>query len=216
MLEPYVDIRNLGTFLSALASIANVIVIAVVAVMAKQKFRQYEQQQAISQNRQSLNPTLSIEKLPGERAAETILALVVKLENLGKVVAQINLEESNFIIEQLHQTEYDPADLIEEKEGKKYLKPTTRLRTVFAPFRIRLGEGQGICEVGPGAVLSFASCVPVLAGIYRLSAELALTEDATREFTSSSGMPLPMGQKHAYWIVSSIVDCRASAGAKAT
>ncbi len=210
MIEPYKELANIGTFLSALASLLSVLVVAIVALIAYRRFTRYEEKQFKSQIRASLNPTLKVAVLAGQNPGECVLGMTVKIQNLGKVTALVDLEESDFLLEQLGNTLYDPNDLLEERDGKKYVKPFSRLSTQFASYRVRMAEGRKVCEVEPGTTISFSNCAPSLRGIYRVSAELAITKDDTIEFMRATGINLSSGER-AVWTVSTICDARESA-----
>jgi hypothetical protein len=207
MIEPFKELANIGTFLSALASIANVVVLAIIGVVAYLRFKRYEERQYQSQARASLNLDLEVQVLRADNDEECVFGLTVMIENLGKVTALIDLNESNFVVEQLSQSFYDPNDLLEEKDGKAYLKPFSRLQTQFSLWKVKLAEDRYVCEVEPGAKTSFSNCTPALRSIYRVSVELALTEEGTKEFTKITGNKLSDGER-AVWTRSSICDAR--------
>ena len=210
MVEPFKELANIGTLLSAIASTANVVVVAIIGFVAYRRFKRYEEKQYQSQARASLRPTLEVKVLRSENAGECVFGLTVAIENLGKITALIDTDESDFVLEQLDKTFYDPNDLLEEKDGKRYFKPFSRLKTRFAGLRVQLTEDRRICKVEPGTMMSFSNCAPALRGIYRVSVELALTEEGTTEFINVTGAKLSPGER-IVWAASTISDTREGA-----
>jgi hypothetical protein len=172
---------------------------------AYRKFHSFERRWLDTESQPSLEPRVSARALPGPNPQEAVLALRSSIWNRGRVNATVNMDGSWFVLDQAEHMVLKEGVPQVGPDGQQYVTQDSLLDVAVVRLRVTMGS-PGLAVVRARASLSCSNICIVPKGVYRVTAQYAVSSQDLRYFSKLTGSNRRLDE--VAWVASTIVDAR--------
>jgi len=201
-----ITFEDLEHLTAAIANVFTVLGALTAGFWVYRKFYKYERHWLASRSQPALDVTIEAKLLPALAQDERVLALSSTITNRGRVSTYVELDRSWFLVELASDVVQIEGTVVKEADGRDYMVADSLVDLATRRLRVKMGS-PGRAGVRAGASLSLASVSPVVPGIYRITAEYALSDRDVNDFGQFTGDKVSP-EDQVVWAASTIVDAR--------